>query len=42
MRALKSVEEAAELLGISKWTVRGYIREGKLKSVRLRQTGPFG
>lgn len=35
MRALKSVEEAAELLGISKWTVRGYIREGKLKSVRL-------
>ncbi len=35
MRALKSVEEAAELLGISKWTVRGYIREGKLKSARL-------
>jgi excisionase family DNA binding protein len=35
MRALKSVEEAAGLLGISKWTVRGYVRTGKLKPVRL-------
>ena len=35
MRALKSVEEAAELLGISKWTVRGYIKTGKLRPVRL-------
>jgi len=35
MRALKSVEEAAVLLGISKWTIRGYIRDGKLKPVRL-------
>ena len=35
MRALKSVEEAAGLLGISKWTVREYIREGKLQPVRL-------
>jgi excisionase family DNA binding protein len=35
MQQLKGVEEAARLLGISKWTVRGYIREGKLKAVRL-------
>lgn len=35
MRALKSVDEAAGLLGISKWTVRGYIRDGKLIAVRL-------
>lgn len=35
MRPLKSVEQAAELLGISKWTVRSYIREGKLRPVRL-------
>lgn len=35
MRALRSVEEAAGLLGISKWTVRSYIREGKLRPVRL-------
>lgn len=35
MRALKSVEEAAGLLGISKWTVRKDIREGRLTPVRL-------
>jgi len=35
MRALKSVDEAAELLRISKWTVRSYIKAGKLKPVRL-------
>jgi excisionase family DNA binding protein len=35
MRALKSVVEAAELLRISPWTVRSYIRDGKLKPVRL-------
>jgi len=35
MRALKSVEQAAGLLGISKWTVRGYIKAGKLRPVRL-------
>ena len=35
MRALRSVEEAAGLLGISKWTVRSYIKAGKLKPVRL-------
>ena len=35
MKPLKSVEEAAGLLGISPWTVRSYIREGKLKPVRI-------
>jgi excisionase family DNA binding protein len=35
MQPLKSVEEAAQLLGISPWTVRGYIRDGKLQPVRL-------
>ena len=35
MRALKSIDEAAGLLGISPWTVRAYVREGKLKPVRL-------
>jgi len=35
MKALKSVEETAELLGISIWTVRAYIRDGKLRPVRL-------
>jgi excisionase family DNA binding protein len=35
MRALKSVDEAAALLRISKWTVRAYIRAGKLRVVRL-------
>src|SRR2546429_4444011 len=35
MKPLKSVEEAAGLLGISPWTVRGYIRDGKIKPVRL-------
>ena len=35
MRPLKSVEETAELLGISPWTVRSYIRDGKLRPVRL-------
>ncbi len=35
MRALKSIEEAAGLLRISKWTVRAYIRDGKLRAIRL-------
>jgi len=35
MKALRSVEEAAGLLGVSKWTVRGWIRDGKLRPVRL-------
>ena len=35
MKALKNVEEAAGLLGISKWTVRNYIKTGRLNPVRL-------
>jgi excisionase family DNA binding protein len=35
MRPLKSVVEAAGLLGISPWTVRGYIKTGKLNPVRI-------
>ena len=35
MKALKSVEQAATLLGISKWTVRSYIKVEKLKPVRI-------
>jgi excisionase family DNA binding protein len=35
MQQLRSVEQAAGLLGISPWTVRSYIRDGKLKPVRL-------
>jgi len=35
MRALKSVVESAELLGISPWTVRADIRTGKLQAVRI-------
>lgn len=35
MRALKSVEQAAGLLGISRWTVRSYVKTGKLRAVRL-------
>jgi excisionase family DNA binding protein len=35
MNALKSVDEAAGLLGISPWTVRAWIRDGKLRPVRL-------
>ena len=35
MKPLRNVEKATEILGISLWTVRSYIREGKLKTVRL-------
>ena len=35
MKPLKSVKEAAGLLGISPWTVRGHIRDGRLTCVRL-------
>ena len=35
MRPLKSVEEGAGLLRLSKWTVRNYIKAGKLRCVRL-------
>jgi excisionase family DNA binding protein len=35
MSPLKSVEETAALLGISRWTVRSYIRLGRLSPVRI-------
>ena len=35
MQPLKSVEQAARLLGISPWTVRRYIHDGKLNAVRI-------
>jgi excisionase family DNA binding protein len=35
MKALKSVEQAAELLGISPWTVRSYLKQGRLPAVRI-------
>ena len=35
MTALLSVARAADFLGISSWTVRAYIRNGKLIPVRL-------
>jgi excisionase family DNA binding protein len=35
MTALKSIDEAAGLLGISPWTVRAWIRDGRLRPVRL-------
>ncbi len=35
MKPLKSVPQSAELCGISTWTVRSYIRQGKLRPVRI-------
>jgi len=35
LQQLRSIEEAAGLLGISPWTVRSYVKTGKLKPVRL-------
>lgn len=35
MKPLHDVRSAAQILGISPWTVRGYIRAGKLNPVRL-------
>ncbi len=35
MSPLRSVTQAAELCGISPWTVRSYIRQGKLRPVRI-------
>jgi excisionase family DNA binding protein len=35
MENLKSVEKAAEFLGISPWTVRVYLRDKKLPAVRI-------
>jgi excisionase family DNA binding protein len=35
MKALYDVKGAAQVLAISPWTVRAYIRDGKLKPVRI-------
>jgi excisionase family DNA binding protein len=35
MNHLHGIEESAEILGISPWTVRKYIREFKLQPVRI-------
>jgi len=35
MEPLKSIEEAAELWGVSAWTVRAYVRQGKINPVRI-------
>lgn len=35
VKALKSVVEAAQLLGISPWTLRSYIRLGRIRPVRI-------
>ncbi len=35
MNALHDVNDAATLLAVSPWTIRAYIRQGKLRPVRL-------
>ena len=35
MKPLHDVEAAAKLLAVSAWTVRAYIRKGKLRPVRI-------
>lgn len=35
MSPLRSIEESARRLGISAWTVRAYVRAGKLHPVRI-------
>lgn len=35
MKALWNIQKAAELLGISPWTVGAYIRDRKLRPIRL-------
>jgi len=39
MESLKSIEQAAEVLALSPWTVRAYVRQGKIRPVRI---GPAG
>lgn len=34
-RLALGLKEAAEAVGLSHWTIRKFIREGKLRSVRL-------
>lgn len=35
MESLKSIEQAAEMLALSPWTVRLYVRQGKIRPVRI-------
>jgi excisionase family DNA binding protein len=35
MEALHDVTDAARLLAVSVWTIRAYIRQGKLHAVRI-------
>jgi excisionase family DNA binding protein len=35
MDSLKSIEETAEALGLSPWTIRLYLRQGKIRPVRI-------
>jgi excisionase family DNA binding protein len=35
MKALYDVKAAAQALAVSPWTIRAYIRDGKLRAVRL-------
>jgi excisionase family DNA binding protein len=35
MEQLHDVRSAAKLLAVSPWTIRGYIRKGKLNPVRI-------
>jgi excisionase family DNA binding protein len=35
MESLLSIERAAAVLGISPWTVRKYVRTGKIRPVRI-------
>jgi excisionase family DNA binding protein len=35
MEALHDVNDAARILAVSPWTVRAYIRQGKLRPVRI-------
>jgi DNA (cytosine-5)-methyltransferase 1 len=36
---LISIDEAAHLLGLSKWTLRKWDNEGKLKAVKINDRG---
>ena len=35
MEPLQSIEQAAANLGISPWTVRAYVRQGRIRPVRI-------
>lgn len=35
MESLRSIKKTAEILDVSHWTIRAWIADGKLKSVKL-------